>query len=199
MRQLQYWRKRPDALLEPELRDGQRVFYSFRDVIALRTFVYLREELPLQRIRRAVANLRELGSVDHLSEYRLYVSGSSIVWAEDEHLIDLVERPGQFRLKATMREVLDPFTNMRGDQVVALLRPRPQVSVDPEVRGGYPTVAETRIPYDVVADLVADGVRPAQVSAFYPSVPASAAEDAYDFYVYVEGFRGNDVAAAAIE
>src|SRR5690606_38444220 len=57
LRQLAYWR-RPHGdgpLLAPELgTDGGRLLYSFRDVVALRTFVYLRESLPLQRIRKAV-------------------------------------------------------------------------------------------------------------------------------------------------
>ena len=197
LRQLQYWRQRRNGepLLTPEVRAGGRVLYSFRDVMALRTFVYLREQLPLQRIRKAVSKLGELGDGAHLSAYRLYVSGSSIVWAEsDDKLVDLVEMPGQYQLAAEMRDVVKPFTNLQGDEVVDLLRPRQRLAVDPGVRGGYPVVFDTRIPYDIIAGLVADGVSPAEVAYFYPPVDAGAAGDAFDFHRYVESLRGRDVA-----
>ena len=197
LRQLQYWRQRRNGepLLAPEGRAGGRVLYSFRDVMALRTFVYLREQLPLQRIRKAVSKLGELGDGEHLSACRLYVSGSSIVWAEsDDKLIDLVEKPGQYQLAAEMRDVVKPFTNLQGDEVVDLLRPRRRLAVDPGVRGGYPVVSDTRIPYDIIAGLVADGVSPTEVAYFYPPVDAGAAGDAFDFHRYVESLRGRDVA-----
>jgi len=48
------------------------VSYSFRDVVALRTFVYLRSrEVPLQRVRKAVRSLRDMGATEHLSSYQL--------------------------------------------------------------------------------------------------------------------------------
>jgi uncharacterized protein (DUF433 family) len=201
VRQLRYWRQRRNgtpALLMPETKSGSRVLYSFRDVIALRTFVYLREELPLQRVRKAVNTLRELGNTEHLSAYRLYVANQSIVWAENEdRLVDLVKNPGQYRLRAAMRDVLAPFTNLRGEQVVDLLRPRRRLEVDPETRGGYPVVADTRIPFDLIGGLVADGVPLSEVAYFYPPVNEAAAADAYDFHVYVEALRGRNVSIAA--
>ncbi|MDQ1536162.1 MAG: hypothetical protein QOE58_555 [Actinomycetota bacterium] len=199
LRQLQYWRQRHkgEPLLAPEARSGGRVLYSFRDLMALRTFVYLREQLPLQRIRKAVSNLGQLGDGEHLSAYRLYVSGSSIVWAEsDDRLVDLVEMPGQYKLAAEMRDVVKPFTNLQGAEVVDLLRPRQRLEVDPGVRGGYPVVLDTRIPYDIIAGLVADGVPPAEVAYFYPPVDAGAAGDAFDFHRYVESLRGRDVSVS---
>jgi uncharacterized protein (DUF433 family) len=190
VRQLQYWRKGPSALLLPENRREGRALYSFRDLVALRTFVYLREDLPLQRIRRAVQTMREFGNTDHLSEYRLYRSGSSVVWAEDEeHLVDLVEAPGQYRIAALMRDVLESFHNMQGREVVPLLRPRARLQVDPEVRVGFPVVRDTRIPYHLVAGLVADGVAPKDVAHFYPAVGAADARDAASFYELTESLR----------
>lgn len=201
VRQLQYWRQRRNGtppLLVPETRLGSRVLYSFRDVIALRTFVYLHEDLSLQRIRKAVSRLREFGSTEHLSTRRLFVANRSVVWAESEdRLVDLVKNAGQFQLKATMRDVLAPFTNLRGEQIVDLLRPRERLQVDPETRGGYPVVLHTRIPYDLVGELVVDGVPPHEVGYFYPAVSAAAATDAFDFHVYAESLRGHLVAAAA--
>jgi DNA-binding transcriptional MerR regulator len=100
LRQLEYWRSGGDAaLLVPELpKTGGRVLYSFRDVVALRAFVYLRESVSLQRIRKAVENLRGLGNTDHLSRYRLVGTGRSIVLiAPGEAAIDLVTHPGAQR------------------------------------------------------------------------------------------------------
>ena len=141
LRQLQHRRqgRNREPLLPPEARSGGRVLYSFRDVMALRTFVYLREQLPLQRIKKAVSNLGLLTDGEHLSAYRLYVSGSSIVWAESaDGLVDLVEMPGQYKLAAEMRDIVKPFTNLQGAEVVDLLRPRRRLEVDPGVRWGFP-------------------------------------------------------------
>jgi uncharacterized protein (DUF433 family) len=176
------------------------LLYSFRDIIALRTFVYLREELPLQRIRKAVDNLRELGNTDHLSSYRLYSDGQSVLWSddrEDHGLVDLYKMPGQYVMKAVMRDILKPFKNRQGEQVVDLLMPRRHVRVDPDVKGGYPVILHTRIPYDLVGGLVADGMPVDDVAYFYPTVNAEAAKDAHDFFLYVERIRSHDLGAAA--
>ncbi|MGQ0779471.1 MAG: MerR family transcriptional regulator, partial [Pseudonocardiales bacterium] len=66
LRQLSYWRSSRSTeapLLAPELhKPRSRVSYSFRDVVALRTFVYLRSrKVPLQRVRKAVRSLRDMG------------------------------------------------------------------------------------------------------------------------------------------
>src|SRR3954465_15330503 len=71
--QLAYWRsaRTSEPLLAPARhRPGSRVSYIFGDVVALRTFVYLRSRgMPPQRIRKAVASLRKLGQNEQLSEY----------------------------------------------------------------------------------------------------------------------------------
>jgi DNA-binding transcriptional MerR regulator len=74
VRQLSYWRsaRSADPLLRPEFYvPRSTVSYSFRDVVALRTFVYLRaQHVSLQRVRKAVRQLRQFGEMGHLSEYR---------------------------------------------------------------------------------------------------------------------------------
>ena len=118
----------------------------------------------------------------------------SIVWAESaDKLVDLVEMPGQYKLAAEMRDVIKPFTNLQGAEVIDLLRPRRRLEVDPGVRGGFPVVLDTRIPYDIIGGLVADGVSPGEVAYFYPPVDAGAAGDAFDFHRYVESLRGRHV------
>jgi hypothetical protein len=91
IRQLAYWRKPgPDGqpILAPEYSATRPIDYSFRDVIALRTCVRLRQEASLQKIRRALDTLRvDLGLGDHLSSYRLVADGSTIYLADSDHAV----------------------------------------------------------------------------------------------------------------
>ena len=45
--------------------------HSFQDVLALRMFVWLREDASLQKIRAAIGNLRDIGDAGQLASYRL--------------------------------------------------------------------------------------------------------------------------------
>jgi uncharacterized protein (DUF433 family)/DNA-binding transcriptional MerR regulator len=195
LRQLQYWREQ--HVFAPELkRSSGRVFYSFRDVLALRTFVYLREQQSLQSIRLAIENLRDFGNVDHLASYQLVSDEDRIVWVGDEHMIDLTKQPGHY-VAGFMRDVFESFENRQGAKVVNLRNPRKRVSVDPELLGGYPVIAGTRIQFDLVASLVRDGVPPEEVKDFYPSVTAAAAKDAASLAQIVAGYRAGRMPTAA--
>ncbi|HEX6403035.1 MAG TPA: DUF433 domain-containing protein [Pseudonocardiaceae bacterium] len=194
LRQLSYWRSSRSTeapLLAPALHEPRsRVSYSFPDVVALRTFVYLRSrEVPLQRVRKAVQSLRDMGAAEHLSSYQLLAIGRNVVWrVSDELAVDLTRRPGQ-QVIAQMVDILAAFRGPRDREVVPLYRPAPGVAVDPEVRGGYPVIAGTRVSYDVVASLIEDGVTAEEVAGFYPGVSALAARGAYEFARYVDGYR----------
>jgi uncharacterized protein (DUF433 family)/DNA-binding transcriptional MerR regulator len=193
VRQLAYWRSAGHGgpLLRPEFARDSRVLYSFRDVVALRTVAYLREEVSLQRIRRAVETLRDLGSREHLSRYRLVADAGSVVWVTDLGSgatpggVDLVLRPGQ-EVLVGLRDVLSAFTNAAGLEVPDFTHPRPKLHVDADVLAGYPVVAGTRVPFDLVAGLVAGGVPVARVGDYYPGVGAEAAAQAADYAAYVE-------------
>lgn len=186
--QLAYWRTSHGdqaPLLEPEKSKERPVLYSFRDVIALRTVAYLRDTASLQKIRRAVGNLRELGETNHLSTYRLVAVDGLIALVEGEQdAIDLVHQPGQ-RLIANMVDVLGEFDNFQGRHVPDLLRPRKRLQVDEGVLGGIPVIRGTRIPYDLVSELVADGIPEKRVRDYYPNVSAAAARDAVKYAAYV--------------
>lgn len=85
--QLRHWRSaRTGPLLVPEIATTPKVLYSFKDVLALRTCVRLREDASLQKIRAAIQNLRDLGEADHLATYRLVSDrrGSIQLVSEDE-------------------------------------------------------------------------------------------------------------------
>jgi uncharacterized protein (DUF433 family)/DNA-binding transcriptional MerR regulator len=199
LRQLSYWRsaRTSEPLLAPEFhKPYSRVSYSFRDVVALRTFVYLRaEDVSLQRVRKAVKSLRAMGETEHLSRYSLIAAGRDVHWKiSDAEAVDLTGIPGQGVL-AQMVDILGPFKSMQHRDVVPLYQPKPGIQVDPEIRGGYPVIEGTRVPFDLVAGLLEDGMSPRDVEAFYPSVDAAAARGALDFARYVDSYRGSTKAA----
>jgi uncharacterized protein (DUF433 family) len=186
VRQLGHWRR--TSLIEAEYRTPTRVFYSYRDIVALRTFVYLRESLSLQKIRRAVGTLRNLGESEHLSQYRLVAHGSTVVLRKDDEDVDLVHVPGQTFL-IRLSDMARPFETQVGTYVRDLEQPTEYVSVDPQIRGGHPVISGTRVPFDAVSSLVQDGVPAEQISLYYPGVTAEAARSAVEFSQYVSGFE----------
>jgi uncharacterized protein (DUF433 family)/DNA-binding transcriptional MerR regulator len=199
LRQLSYWRSPRSSegpLLAPTFHSpGARASYSFQDVVALRTFGYLRARgVPLQRVRKAIANLRDLGETSHLSSYRLIAVGKDVAWVSaDDSAVDLTRLPGQ-QVIAEMVDILAAFSGLRHRDVVALHNPKPGVEVDPDVRGGYPVIEGTRVPYDLVVSLLDDGVSETDVVNFYPSVPPNAARGAREFARYVDAYRNRAVA-----
>lgn len=185
--QLAYWRK--TAVLKPEIESVRAPYlYSFRDIVALRTFAWLRGDHSLNSIRRSLNTLRELDMVEHPSTYKLVKNGKSIaVMYEGDHAVDLANQPGQSTI-GSLANVFEEFRTIKNRQVDALLRPRPSVEVNPSRLGGWPTIAGTRIPFDLVAELISDGtVAPGQVSEFYPGVSAHAALDALDYQRSIRG------------
>jgi uncharacterized protein (DUF433 family)/DNA-binding transcriptional MerR regulator len=198
VRQLNYWRTpRGDRgpLLVPEYREGRTYLYSYRDVVALRMFVYLREKTSLQKIRRAVGELDNLGDQEHLSSYWLAANHDSIILIEPKSYraqarkyTDLVKRPGQEAISAVMEQILGSFKT-ENRKVLPFPRPLRRIHSNPDILGGFPVVEGTRVPYDLVSSLVRDGVSPSEVKSFYPSVNAAGALDAERFASYVDQYR----------
>ncbi|AWK12915.1 hypothetical protein DDQ41_14620 [Streptomyces spongiicola] len=190
MGQLRSWRqdRGHGPILRPELA-AKPALYSFRDVLALRAFAHLRQDVSLQKIRKALVTLKKFGEVEHLSSYSLVADGDSIVLVghEHEHATDLVKHPGQ-RVIATMADILQEFAPRPGVVVPHLLQPKLNVSVDPETQGGQPVITGTRVPFDAVAELVEDGVLPENIRDYYPGVTPDAARDAVSFALYVDSY-----------
>ena len=183
LRQLSHWRSGSDPVLAPELaRSGARVFYSFQDVVALRAIVYLRgKNVTLQSFRKALRSLRAMGENEHLSRYEFVLVGEAIVWRESaEQATSLTGQPGQ-RVIAQMVDILAAFADSRGNNVVPLENPEPGIQVDRDVRAGFPVIEGTRVPYDLVASLMADGMSPTKIREIYPSVSAMQARGALAF------------------
>ncbi|WP_214107940.1 DUF433 domain-containing protein [Acrocarpospora catenulata] len=190
LRQLAHWRKATNrgAVLVPEISVTRPVLYSFRDLIALRTCVKLRNDTSLQKIRRALDTLRDdLGEREHLSAYQFVADESTIYLVEPEQVTDLVRNKANLVIYQLV-DVLRPFYR-DGRHIPDLLRPREHVTVDPAVRGGIPVIEGTRVPYDDVAALLRDGVPAERISDYYPSVSGTAALDAADFADYVDSYE----------
>jgi uncharacterized protein (DUF433 family)/DNA-binding transcriptional MerR regulator len=188
--QLRHWRSpKTGPLLAPEIAAAPRALYSFQDVLALRTFVRLRENASLQKIRAAIGHLRDLGEARPLASYRLVSDQrGNIQLLTGDEAINLSSKPGQLQLIAVIGEVIESFAVRAGVLVPDLLHPRPRLAVDPETQGGIPVIAGTRVPYDTVAGLMRDGVPAERISDYYPSVTAEAARDALDFARYVDSY-----------
>jgi uncharacterized protein (DUF433 family) len=184
--QLRRWNR--IDLLTPEVADRPRLMYSFRDVVALRTVVRLRSNTSLQKVRRAFNSLPTFDLTEHPSKYRFGTDGETIVVEDDDdNLIDLVRSPGQYHF-VSLADVFAPFVNQRGENVVDFLHPRERLEVRAARMGGWPTIVDTRIPYDTVADLVSTGEVPLdRVDYYYPGVDAEAAREALDFRNAVRG------------
>lgn len=188
--QLRHWRNPRTPLLVPEVSADRPIFYSFRDLLALRTFVHLPEDASLQRIRKAMGNLRDLGELNQLGTCRLAMDrrGNIQLIQGDQAAVHLVRHPGQHQLLIVIGDVIEPFPVRAGVVVPHLLKPRQHLSVDPETQGGIPVIRGTRVPYDAVAGLMRDHVPAAKISDYYPSVTADAARDALDFATYVDSY-----------
>lgn len=185
--QLAYWRKATRSappLLVPEAKRSGRYLYSWSDVVALRSIVYLRQEKSLPRVRRAVELLRtlEADEWEHLARYTLINTKTSIlVRTQSGQLLDLERQPGTVLNEVLMRDVLASFVTRDGRDVPDLEKPRRLLTVNPRVLAGYPVIAGTRVPFDVVAGLADDGVPTAEIVEMYPSVDPESVADASDF------------------
>lgn len=179
MGQLYSWRR--TDLLRPEESDSRPLLYSFRDLLALRTVVKLREETSLQKIRKAFRTMESLDFTEHPSRYELVGLNDTIVLRDtSETAIDLVRDPGQHI--ANLGDLMKPFTTSSGEAVVDFLHPREHLQVRERRLDGWPTITGTRIRFDTIAHLIDDGsISARQVHSYYPGVTAAAARDALDF------------------
>ncbi|WP_433164460.1 DUF433 domain-containing protein [Kribbella sp. CA-247076] len=202
VRQLNYWRKntpRKGILFAPEHGTRPRALYSYRDIVALRMFVRLRGDLSLQKVRRVVASLEEMYPETHLSAHKVKAlpGGASAVWVTpDGEYVDVLQHPGHGALKVVMDDLFNAFTTADGRYVPNLGEPATGVTVDPEVRGGYPVIEGTRIPFHVVAGLHADGMPSEEIAELYPSVSPVDVEGAVALAELVAKTAKRDSAAA---
>ena len=130
-RQLDHWDRTGfigPSLARAEGRGSAR-FYSFRDLVQLRVAKELRDAgVPLQRLRRVVAFLREECDLEHpLAGARLVVGGGDVLLVQGrEELVSLLDAPGQgvLRLVLDLSEVIEglqkKLRSIAGDDIKAV-------------------------------------------------------------------------------
>jgi len=185
--QLSYWRKRhgeQPPILEPSLRHGRRIYYSFEDVVALRSFAHLRAVVSLPKVRKAVRSLLDQYPYTHLSEHKLLSAKhlrTVVHLTADGDYVDLVERPGQEGIHVVMQEIYYRFKLSDGREVPALTNPTAGIAIDPEIRSGQPCIDGTRVPYAIIAGLSRDGLDAHRIAALYPGVTSTGVNGAMAF------------------
>lgn len=189
--QLYGWREK--GLFTPELSgdQGTGFLYSFQDLVALRTFMWLRCSISPQKIRKAMSTLQEgFNFVEHASSCAVVSDGDSILLIGNGEATDLRRRKGQ-RMIQNLDDVFKGFKHpLREGNIVNLRTPRPQLEVNERRLGGFPTIRGTRVAYDSVAKLISDGsVSPDDVSKYYAGVNAAQANDALSFYRQVQAHK----------
>lgn len=191
LRQLSYWRRETNdrgPLLRPELGTRPRAIYSYQDLVALRMFVHLRERASLQQIRKAVRYLEEQHPETHMAMHRLAADpmARTIVWlSADGEYFDVVAQPGQRGFEVVMDQIFRSFETAAGRWVPDLAQPTKGLRIDPDVRGGWPVIAGTRIPFHIIASLHADGVSSSEIAELYPKVTAREVRGATEFADFV--------------
>jgi len=111
-KQLDYWDRL--RLVSPRKEQGNR-FYSFRDLISLRTIKQLIDQgVPANRLRRALAALREKLAQVHmpLSELRILSDGKDVVVESEGARLEPLS--GQFVLNFETRELGEKVRVMAG-------------------------------------------------------------------------------------
>jgi uncharacterized protein (DUF433 family) len=179
--QLAHWRR--TGVLEPEVESRHRpLLYSYRDLVALRSFAHLRQKVSLQLIRKALNSLLSMDMFEHPAAYTFVTDGKRISLAESQEAqIDLTKQPGTPTF-FTLEDVLSAFENKSGDLIPDLRHPTAHIEIDQDRLGGWPTIVGTRVPYDEIADLIGDGtVSPERVAYYYPGISAAQARDALRF------------------
>jgi len=185
--QLSYWRKphgEQPPVLGPSLRRGRRIYYSFEEVVALRSFAHLRAAVSLAKIRTAVRNLLDQYPDTHLSEHKLLSAKhlrTVVHLTADGEYVDLVERPGQEGIHVVMQEIYDRFSLSNGREVPALTNPTVGIAIDPEIRSGQPCIDGTRVPWAIIAGLTRDGLDAHRIAALYPGVTPTGVNGAIAF------------------
>lgn len=166
--QLRLWSKK--EILVPEINASRPMLYSFRDIVALRIIAKFRAEVSLQRISSVLRNLEENEFTEHLSEYRFAFDGKSIRVKDGDNWMDIDKQSGQWEF-ISFEDVYRSFSNFKGITVPNLLAPAPGIEVDAGTLGGTPRIKGSRIPTDVVTDLLRDPeTTEDEIQEFYPNL-----------------------------
>jgi uncharacterized protein (DUF433 family) len=135
--------------------------------------------VPMQRIRPAIRRLeQQMGLTKALASERLRTDGAEVLWdygqrtdnaAEKDAVGDLVVvRNGQLVFRPVVQDYLQRVTYRDGwARVINVGRGKVDVTVDPWVNGGHPTLARRGIAVADVVSRIRAGEPPRTVAADY--------------------------------
>jgi DNA-binding transcriptional MerR regulator len=171
---LRYWARTgffKPSFVEDDLRLPYSRFYSFKDVVALRTLEMLRVKngVPLQHLRKVAEKLSHLKE-DLWTRTTLYVANRKVVFSDP-----ITGKPqevvsGQFVMEYPLIEIIKDTS----DSIEAIgARSPDQVGKIAKIRGinrNAWTISGTRIPIESVRRLHEDGYSIDQIIAEYPDL-----------------------------
>lgn len=184
-RRLRYWAKTgffAPSFIEEDGRLPNSRFYSFKDIVALRTLELLRvkNRVPLQHLRRVAERLSHLRD-DLWTKTTLFVADRKVVFVNPETGKPQEIVSGQYLLELPLSQVM----NETSATIIAFQR-RPeqtvgQVSQSRAVIRNAPVIAGTRIPVGAVVRLSEDGYSTDQIIREYPDLTTADVAAALKF------------------
>ena len=72
-----------------------------------------------------------------------------------------------------------------------------RIAVDPQIMGGVPCIAGTRIPVETIVSLIAGGETPADVAAAYPQLALDDVTEALQYAAEISHHRESTLRAGA--
>jgi uncharacterized protein (DUF433 family) len=182
---LRNWAGRPSAgyeglitVAQPATPRGPTVpFVGLTEAYVLASF--RQAGVPMQRIRPAVRRLEEeIGLAQALASERLRTDGAEVLWdygqrsgdqAEKDAVGDLVVvRNGQMVFRPVVRDYLQRVTYRDGwAKVINIGRGKLDVTVDPWINGGQPTLARRGIAVTDILSRIRAGETSTSVAADY--------------------------------
>ncbi len=172
LRQIRYWNK--TGFFKPSAHGG--LFYSFRDLVGLRTIANLRKTVPLQELRKIGEWLATWHDTPWAS-LRFYLSGKNVYVQEPQSGAHITRLPeGQVGIPILMSEIADEVA-----EEVRRARTRPadtlgQITKRRGVARNQAVIAGTRIPVTLITQMLEDGETAAQIVEQYPALTAEDVE-----------------------
>ncbi len=173
---LRYWARTgffKPSFVEDDLRMAYSRFYSFKDVVALRTLEMLRVKngVPLQHLRKVAETLSHLKD-DLWTKTVLYVANRKVVFSDP-----ITDKPkevvsGQYVMEYPLVKVIAET----GESIEAIgRRSSDQIGKIAKIKGinrNAWTISGTRVPIASIQRLHEDGYSTEQIIAEYPDLTA---------------------------
>lgn len=179
---LRYWSK-TDFFKPSYVEDNPRLaysrFYSFKDIVALRTLEMLRVQnnVPLQHLRKVAEKLSHLE--DALwTETTLFVINRKVAFVDPRTGMPEEVVSGQYLLGIPLKKVIE---DTRGDVIEMRQRPKEsigQIRQSRAIARNAWAVAGTRIPVGSIKRLHEDGYSVDQIIGEYPDLAPEDVEAA---------------------